>query len=384
MLILVVGATGNLGQLLAQAALDRGHRVRALGRSPDKLSASLATQLESFVRSENYYDIPALDRACHSVDAIIVAYQGIPTLQLEGQLLLLRSAERAGVKRFVSTSWNYDWRNTSLGQQDSYDAYISFRRHVELSSSIKPIYIFTGVLAEVLFSVDGHGDFSPRNHGVWDPVAKSIAMYGTGEETWPDFGTYNPNPCKLNLLKYSNREYKLNLRLKNDCQDSTILIRLALGLYPIVYAEVWTWHWTTESDAAELTLEILGTEGVEEGGFWTVYSGEHTLPQIATIYEQVRGTKVTIDRLGSVEDLRRTALEARAAGNPQNYWEYIGYLYQLYTLDRTWTLGNADYEKIPNFKPTTLEDSLVVTRKYNGLTSVEFFHVQESLLTRIP
>jgi hypothetical protein len=72
----------------------------------------------------------------------------------------------------------------SLGMQESYDPIISFRRHADLSSSIRPIYIFSGVLAEVLFSVPCHGDFSPKNHGVWDPESNTIEIFGTGEEPW--------------------------------------------------------------------------------------------------------------------------------------------------------------------------------------------------------
>lgn len=48
--------------------------------------------------SRNHYDIAALERAVDGVDAVVCAYAGLPELALEGQLLLLRAAERAGVK----------------------------------------------------------------------------------------------------------------------------------------------------------------------------------------------------------------------------------------------------------------------------------------------
>jgi nucleoside-diphosphate-sugar epimerase len=41
MTILVVGATGATGRLLVEQLLDRGHNVKAIVRSPDKLSAIL-------------------------------------------------------------------------------------------------------------------------------------------------------------------------------------------------------------------------------------------------------------------------------------------------------------------------------------------------------
>lgn len=109
MLVLIAGVTGNLGQKIATSLLVRGHKVRGLGRNPAKLPKMIGEHLDSFVYSSAYFDILALDKACKGVDAVICAYQGIPELQLDGQLLLLRAAERAGVRRFIAASWNYDW-----------------------------------------------------------------------------------------------------------------------------------------------------------------------------------------------------------------------------------------------------------------------------------
>jgi hypothetical protein len=52
-----------------------------------------------------------------------------------------------------------------LGIQDSYDPLISFRSHAELTSDIRPIYIFCGALVEVLIAF--HGEWEADNHGVW-------------------------------------------------------------------------------------------------------------------------------------------------------------------------------------------------------------------------
>lgn len=301
MLILIAGATGNIGQHTITSLLSKGHRVRALGRTPTKIQPQSTLQsLESFIQSTSYYDIDALGRACTGVDAVICAYAGVPELQLEGQLLLLRAAERAGIRRFISASWNYDWSEMQLGVQESYDPYISFRNQVDLTSNIKPIYIFCGVLAEVLFSVPGHGDFSPANHGVWDPEKKRLEIWGSGEEIW---------------------------------------------------------HWTTEKDAGEFAAQIILRDDAEEGGFWTVCSGSSTLKEIASTYEKVRGKKVDIEMMGTVEGLRERALEARAKGSPKNFWEYIGWFYQLHTVDGTWELKERQNEKL-DVQTTTLEDFL--------------------------
>ncbi|KAF2169269.1 hypothetical protein M409DRAFT_64988 [Zasmidium cellare ATCC 36951] len=297
MLVLIAGVTGNLGQKLVKSLLSRNHQVRGLGRSPSKLDKDIQSGLESFVQSQNYYDVPALEKACTGVDAVICAYLGTPELQLEGQLLLLRAAERVGVKRYVAAAWNYDWRKMSFGQHESYDMYLPFRRIVEFTSEIRPIYIFTGVLAEVLFSVPGHGDFGPKNHGVWDPVKKEMHVWGEGNEVW---------------------------------------------------------HWTTEEDCAEFTAAILERTDAEDQQFWTVCSGESTLPEMAETYGKVRGSGGSVVKKGNLDDLRREAFDARRSGTTKRFYEYIGWFYQLFTVDGTWVLKDLDNDKL-RVKATSLE-----------------------------
>lgn len=92
-----------VGQPCAEYAISKGHQVRGMGRDPAKVPASLREKLEGFVTSSGIYDIPALDKAVSGVDAIVCAYGFSPEVVLEGQLLLLRAAERAGVKVSVGS-----------------------------------------------------------------------------------------------------------------------------------------------------------------------------------------------------------------------------------------------------------------------------------------
>lgn len=183
-IVLVAGCTGNIGQRLIEALHVRGHTVRGASRSPGKLDASQMAKLESFVQIENYDDITGLNRACHGVRAVICAYAALLDLQLEGQLLLLRAAERAGAEIFVSSSWNFDWRGMRLGAHEIYDPFISLHNHAAMTSKLNVIFIFTGMLAEVLFSVPGRADFSPEANGVWSRSGKFFELYGTGNEVW--------------------------------------------------------------------------------------------------------------------------------------------------------------------------------------------------------
>ncbi|KAI4864450.1 hypothetical protein F4820DRAFT_449022 [Hypoxylon rubiginosum] len=277
MLVLVTGATGNIGRLVINSLLARGHQVRALARNAsDKLSPEILSRLESVVQSSGYDDIASLDRGCAGVDAVVNAYSGRPELTLEGQLLLLHAAERAGVKRFVAACWSYDWTALKLGQQESYDPFIAFHNHVDLTSEIRPIYILSGVFAEVFFA--------------------RLEIWGSGNEPW---------------------------------------------------------HWTTERDAAEFAAEIVQRDDASQGGFWRLCSGVNTLREIAVVYEQVRNRRVDMEIMGTVEELRERATQARREGSRRNFWSYIGWFYQLYTVDGTWALKTLDNEKL-GLQTTTL------------------------------
>jgi nucleoside-diphosphate-sugar epimerase len=300
MLVLIAGVSGNIGQKLAQSLIRRGHLVRGLGRSPHRLARETLAALERFETCSGYDDIPALDRACHGVDAVVCAYGMDPRLQLDGQLLLLRAAERAEVNIYVAASWNGDWSKLGLGEHEAYDAYVSFRHHVEVTSPINPIFIYIGIFAETIFSMFGHGHVGPDMPLVWDPNTKTMNIWGSGHTTW---------------------------------------------------------FWTTESDAAEFTAEIILRDDAAEGGFWNVCSGAHSLRQIAKIYESERGTKVNLNIQGSIDDLETKALNARSSGKRRKYHLYTGLFYQLYASNGALNFQKLDNDKL-QISGTSIEDFL--------------------------
>lgn len=301
MLVLVAGVTGNLGGFLVDSFTHRGHRIRGLARNPSKLSRERRDLLESFVHVKLGCDVEQVEKACSGVDAAICAYSGAPENVLEGQIILLRAAEKAGVKHSLANTWNCDWRDMKIGMQETYGPMIMFHRYPELTSSIKPVHIYCGVLAEVFFSVPGHGDFGPKCGGVWDAYQKRLQYYGTGDEPW---------------------------------------------------------YVTTEHDAAEFTAEIIQLEKSEQCGDWHVYSFVTSLLNIVRVYEEVRGTKVITECKGSVMDLRREALEARSRmSKPYESFEFCGMFYQLHTIDGTYRRSYKISNKL-DVMPTSLESFL--------------------------
>ncbi len=67
--ILVVGATGQLGGVAARRLLETGHRVRALGRNPEKLAALQALGAE--IAAGDLLDAAFVSKSCAEVDQVL-------------------------------------------------------------------------------------------------------------------------------------------------------------------------------------------------------------------------------------------------------------------------------------------------------------------------
>ncbi|KAK7987277.1 NmrA-like family protein [Apiospora saccharicola] len=190
MLVLIAGITGTCGQHLARAAMAADHRVRGLTHDSDDLEPDIEARLEGFVKMADAFDIQALAEACKDVDAVMCAYSWEPQLIVEGQVLLLRAAEKAGVKIFHACSWNYD----QLGDHEAYDSYIMFCNHARTSSTIRPIYGFTGLTPQYTLThpsvgVSEHENLALNYFGDGDErdiTAADLAAYSIAAISDPD------------------------------------------------------------------------------------------------------------------------------------------------------------------------------------------------------
>ena len=109
MQVLVVGATGTLGRQIARQALDAGHQVRCMVRTPRK--ASFLQEWGCELTRGDLLEPASLDYALEGMDAVIDAATSRPDdprsvyeTDWDGKLNLFRTCEQAGVKRLVFLS----------------------------------------------------------------------------------------------------------------------------------------------------------------------------------------------------------------------------------------------------------------------------------------
>jgi nucleoside-diphosphate-sugar epimerase len=300
MLILIAGITGSLGQRLAMNAVLRGLSIRGLGRDPSKLEPSMADKLESFVTSTSFYDINALDKAVKGVDGIICCYAPGPVLDLDGNLLLLRAAERAGVKVFIHSSWNNDWGKIRFGEFEHYDPHIAFEQQAAMTSTINPVYLFTGTFSDLLLTQYGPGSFTSDG-------GKAKFKY------WADG----------NLRK---------------------------------------WSWSAQDDVAAWTIEILiNGEGVQEGegGFFRFRSGEVTIDSLADAYKRITGNEVEVTRMGELEDIEKDVARLRLEHGRAKHWTYLPQSIALIATKGGWEMKTEEVTVLDHVKePRSLEECL--------------------------
>jgi NADH dehydrogenase len=109
-MILVVGATGQLGGLIARRLLDRGTRVRILVRSGSSYDALVSAGAEPMMG--DLRDAASLRPACSGVDAVVTTANAagrggddtVESVDRVGNANLVDAAVAEGVRRFLFTS----------------------------------------------------------------------------------------------------------------------------------------------------------------------------------------------------------------------------------------------------------------------------------------
>lgn len=149
-LILVAGATGNLGQRIIKNLLDKGATVRAIVRTSSQAEKiDKLTQLGIEVYKVNMLDVQQVTKACEGVSCVVSALAGLQDVIIDIQKVLLDAAIAAGVPRFIPSDYSLDFTKFSDGENRNLDLRRQFHRYLD-KTSIAATTIFNGAFADML------------------------------------------------------------------------------------------------------------------------------------------------------------------------------------------------------------------------------------------
>ena len=148
--IVLAGASGDLGFRIASALVVRGTQVRALIRpdtSPAERVRLEALGLELAVADPS--DKSAVAGACADAMCIVSALNGLHEVMIDRQGVLLDAAVEAGVTRFISSDYSADFTKTTPGYNRNFDLRREFMTLAD-KAPIKVTSILNGAFLDML------------------------------------------------------------------------------------------------------------------------------------------------------------------------------------------------------------------------------------------
>lgn len=178
-LILVAGATGNLGLKICRELIKRNVSVRAIARrGSDTKKVRTLKSMGVDVFQVDLSDEKELIGACAGVSCVVSALAGLQEVIIETQGWLLQAAVKAGVPRFIPSDFSTDFTIIPIGENRNFDLRKRFHELLD-QSSIRATSIFNGAFADIL----------RYNTPLFNAPQKTIAYYGDKMDWKIDFTT---------------------------------------------------------------------------------------------------------------------------------------------------------------------------------------------------
>ena len=149
-LIVLAGATGNLGGRVAGALLDRGAHVRALVRQE-----STSTEIEQLraqgatIARVDFNDPAGLAKACAGAACVVSTLSGLREVIVDAQTMLLDAAIEAGVPRFIPSDYAIDFTKLPPGTNRNLDLRREFHERLD-RARISATSVLNGMFTDML------------------------------------------------------------------------------------------------------------------------------------------------------------------------------------------------------------------------------------------
>ncbi len=148
--IVLAGATGNLGGRIAEAILERAGNVKAIVRrnsNPEKLEK--LRKLGAAIAEVDFNSVPELTRACLGGSCVISALCGLRDVIVETQTMLLDAAVKAGMPRFIPSDYSIDFTKLPPGMNRNLDLRREFHERLD-KAPIAATSILNGMFTHLL------------------------------------------------------------------------------------------------------------------------------------------------------------------------------------------------------------------------------------------
>ena len=149
-IILVAGATGNIGLRIVKALVREGAEIRVLVRANTPTEKITPLELTGVsIYTVNHWNYEELKRACADVACVVSALAGLRDVVIDAQKILLDAAIDAGVPRFIPSDYSLDFTKFKPGENRNLDWRREFHEYLN-NLPIRSTSIFNGAFAELL------------------------------------------------------------------------------------------------------------------------------------------------------------------------------------------------------------------------------------------
>lgn len=186
--ILVAGASGNLGFRIVKALAIRGVEIRVVLRAGSNQEKELPLQqLGAKIYKIETWNKESLIEVCKGVSCVVSALAGLREVVIDAQKELLDAAIAAGVPRFIPSDYSLDFTKFSHGENRNLDLRREFHQYLD-KTSIASTTIFNGAFMDMLTNEMPLILFKQKLILYW-----GNADYKWGFTTMDDTATYTAN-----------------------------------------------------------------------------------------------------------------------------------------------------------------------------------------------
>lgn len=181
-IIIVAGATGDLGHRLTSHLLKSGATVKALVRKGSNANAVSLLQKKGVLISEVDFNNQAqLTQACSGGSSLVSALNGVEDVIVGVQTQLLKAATEAGVPRFIPSDYCIDYTKLSYGSNRNLDLRRQFNEGLN-KAPIAATSILNGMFTDLLTGQAPVVLFGPKRVLYWGD-AEQLLDFTTIENT---------------------------------------------------------------------------------------------------------------------------------------------------------------------------------------------------------